>query len=187
MKVRIGFIIIYMIMRFAPWLLLCLGITGLAFIFCEKKMFCWILRIVTSLTLCIILWVLVDDIIKYELWYGIWLLLCVSVTVITAAVQLINKKIRKKKPIHWAIKLAGYAAFYTISYFASMNLFGSYPGNWLATDKEYRELAYELYHLEQDCYGYEGIHKGSHGEIVFSFEEITYHSVLHYCRTVRSI
>ena len=44
-----------------------------------------------------------------------------------------------------------------------------YPGNWLATDKEYRELAYELYNLNLDCYEYEGIREGSHGEIVLSF------------------
>ncbi|MDE6529521.1 MAG: hypothetical protein K2K96_01965, partial [Lachnospiraceae bacterium] len=64
--------------------------------------------------------------------FSVWLLLCLIVTVITAAVQLINKKLRKKKPIPWAIKLAGYAVFYTISYFVIMNLFGSYPGIWLS-------------------------------------------------------
>lgn len=106
--------------------------------------------------------------------FSVWLLLCLIVTVISAAVQLINKKIRKKKPIHWAIKLAVYAVFYTISLFAIMKLLGSYPGNWLATDKVYRELVYELYNLELDCYEYERIHKGSNGEIVISFEEHSY-------------
>lgn len=77
-------------------------------------------------------------------------------------------------------KLAAYIVFYAIILFVLWRglkpYLEPYPGNWLAIDKEYRELAYELYNLEQDCYGYEGIHKGSHGEIVFSFEEITYHS-----------
>ncbi len=45
-----------------------------------------------------------------------------------------------------------------------------YPSNWLGTNKEYRELAYELYNLELDCYEYDVIYEGSHGEIVISFE-----------------
>ena len=106
--------------------------------------------------------------------FSVWLLLCLTVTVITVVVQLINKKFRKKKPIHWAIKLAGYAAFYTVSYFVIMNFLGAYPGNWLGTNKEYRELAYELYNLELDCHGYEEIYEGSNGEIVISFKEISY-------------
>lgn len=48
---------------------------------------------------------LVDDliaIIKYgSMWFGIWLALCLTVTVVTVIVQLINKKLLKKKPIHW--------------------------------------------------------------------------------------
>lgn len=104
--------------------------------------------------------------------FSVWLLLCLIVTVITAAVQLINKKIRKKKPIHWAIKLAGYAVFYTISLFAIIKLLGSYPGNWLGIDREYRELVYALYNQELYCYRYDGTtHEGFYGEYIISFKE----------------
>ena len=103
--------------------------------------------------------------------FSVWLLLCLIVTVITAAVQLINKKIRKKKPIHWAIKLAGYAVFYTISLFAIMKLLGSYPGNWLGIDREYRELVYALYNQELYCHEYREVYEGFYGEFVISFTE----------------
>ncbi|MDE6687436.1 MAG: hypothetical protein K2K17_08980 [Lachnospiraceae bacterium] len=87
------------------------------------------------------------------------------------AVPLINKKIRKKKPIHWAIKLAGYVAFYAITLFVVCKILEPYPSNWFATNKKYRELAYELNNLELNCYEYNVIYGGSYGEIVISFEE----------------
>lgn len=37
MKMGVGLVIIYMMMQFGPWVLLCLGIMGLVLIFCKKK------------------------------------------------------------------------------------------------------------------------------------------------------
>ena len=103
--------------------------------------------------------------------FSVWLLLCLIVTVIMAAVQLINKKIRKKKPIHWAIKLAGYVAFYAITLFVVCKILEPYPSNWFATNKEYRELVYELYNQELYCHEYREVYKGFYGEFVISFTE----------------
>lgn len=114
-------------------------------------------------------------IIKYgSMWFGIWLSVCFAVTTVAVVVQLINKKFCKKKPIHWAKKLAGYVAFYTISLFAIMKFFGSYPGNWLLINKEYRELAYELYNLTLECYEYRGISEGIRGQIILYFRDDNY-------------
>ncbi|MDE6529590.1 MAG: hypothetical protein K2K96_02320 [Lachnospiraceae bacterium] len=177
-SVQIVYLIIGRIIQLGVWLVLCLGITAVAAVLqwiSKKKLIHWVIRIAVAATACIIIWMLVDDliaIIKYgSMWFGIWLALCFAVTAVTVVVQLINKKLRKKKPIHWGIKLAGYAAFYAISLFAIMKLLGSYPGNWISIDKEYRELMYELYNQELNCYGYESIREGSNGEIVITFKE----------------
>lgn len=171
-------IIFEMIVLFGPWTLLWLGITAIAFISGKKKIARWIIRIVGPVTLCVMLWVLINAL-KYiirriSIQYGIWLTSCLIVTMIIVLVHLFNKKIRKKKPIHWAIKLAGCVAFYVISFFVCLKLFGAYPGNWLGTDEEYRELAYELYQLNLDCYEYEKIYEGSHGEVFFEFTDISH-------------
>lgn len=178
-KIGVHLIIIYMMMLFGPWMLLCLGIMGLVLIFCEKKVVRRVIKVLGSVILCIILWAFVNVIIyiiRYEsMWYGIWLTLCLTVTVVTVIVQLINKKLLKKKPIHWAKKLAAYIVFYAITLFVLWKglkpYLEPYPSNWLATDKEYRELAYELYNLELDCHGYEKVYEGSHGEIEITFIE----------------
>ncbi|MDE6744588.1 MAG: hypothetical protein K2J95_11970 [Lachnospiraceae bacterium] len=182
MKMGVDLVIIYMMMMFGPWVLLCLGIMGLVLISFGKKEARWVIKILGSVILCIILWAFVNVInyiIVYEsMWYGIWLALCLTVTVVTVIVQWINKKLLKKKPIHWAKKLAAYVVFYAITLFVLWKglkpYLEPYPSNWLATNKVYRELAYELYNLELDCYEYERIHKGSDGEIVISFEEHSY-------------
>lgn len=182
MEIGVNLVIIYLMMLFGPWVLLCLGIMGLVLISFGKKKARWVIRILGAVILCIILRafvIVINYIIMYEsMWYGIWLALCLTVTVVTAIVQWINKKLLKKKPIHWAKKLAAYVVFYAITLFVLWKglkpYLEPYPSNWLATDKVYRELAYELYNLELDCYEYEGIHKGSNGEIVISFEEHSY-------------
>ncbi len=175
---EIVFLMIGRSIQLCVWLTLCLGITAVAAVLqwiSKKKLIHWVIRIAVAATACIIIWMLVDDliaIIKYgSMWFGIWLALCFAVTAVTVIVQIINKKLRKKEPIHWAIKLGGYAVFYTISYFAIMKLLGSYPGNWISIDKEYRELMYELYNQELACYEYESIREGSNGEIVITFKK----------------
>lgn len=175
------FLLIIRMMQLAVWILICLGIIAIAAIIqriSKRKLIRGVIKIAAVVTACIIILMLADDlsyIIKYiSMQYGIWLASCLTVTIIIVLVHLINKKIRKKKPVHWAAKLAGCAAFYVISFFVCLKLFGSYPGNWLATDEEYRELAYELYHLNLDCYEYEEIYEGSHGEMVLEFEKVSY-------------
>lgn len=173
---EITFFIIYRFIQLGVWLLLCVAITAIVAGFSSnKKLIRWIIKIAVAITVCIIIWMLVDDlsyIIKHRfMWFGIWLALCFAVTTVTVVVQLINKKLRKKRPIHWAIKLTGYVAFYTISLFAIMKLLGSYPGNWLSIDREYRGLVYELYNQELCCHGYEGVYGGFSGEFVISFKE----------------
>ena len=106
-----------------------------------------------------------------DMQFSVWLLVCQIVTVITAVVQMINKKIRKKKSIHWTIKLTGYTAFYAITLFVVWKVLEPYPSNWLGTDKEYRELAYELYNLTLERYEYRKISEGAHGEIVLYFRD----------------
>lgn len=100
MKIGVDLIIIYMMMLFGPWVLLCLGIMGRVLISCEKKEARWVIKILGSVILCVILWAFVNVIIyiiRYDsMWYGIWLALCLTVTVVTVIVQLINKKILKK-------------------------------------------------------------------------------------------
>ena len=164
---------------FCPWLLLCLGIIAIAVISGEKKLARLIAKIAAGITICALLTVWTHDI-SYitkhvSMQAGIWLALCLSVTILLIIVHLVNKKIRKKKPIHWVKKLAGYAAFYVAfcvsSLFIIMKFFGEYPGNWLGTDKEYRELAYGLHHLKLECYEYAGICEGSHKEIVIVFND----------------
>ncbi|MDE6714617.1 MAG: hypothetical protein K2K20_12895, partial [Lachnospiraceae bacterium] len=178
---EITFLIIYRFIQLGVWILLCIAITAIvAGVTSKKKLIRWIIKIDVAVTACIIIWIVVNDlcyIIKHRsMWFGIWLALCFTVTAVTVVVQLVNKKLRKKKPIHWTIKLAGYAAFYIISLFAIMKLLGSYPGNWLSIDKEYRELVYELYNLELDCHRYERIHRGfyDYGEMEISFEKNSY-------------
>lgn len=144
------------------WLLLCLVVTAIvAVVQLTNKKICQLnpvrrtIKLAAYATIGFIMLMLLEIVYFTMYWaiqFSVWLLLCLIVTVITVAVQLINKKIRKKKPIHWAIKLAGYAVFYTISLFAIMKFLGSYPGNWLSINKEYRELAYELYNLDLDCH-----------------------------------
>ncbi|MDE6529522.1 MAG: hypothetical protein K2K96_01970 [Lachnospiraceae bacterium] len=179
MLVEITFLIIYRFIQLGAWLLLCIAITAIvAGLSSKKKLIRWVIKIAMTITACILIWMLVDDlnyIIKHRyMWFGIWLALCFAVTAVTVVVQLINKKLRKKKPIHWGIKLAGYAAFYAISLFAIMKLLGSYPGNWLEIDMENRELVYELYNQELYCHGYEGTYEGFPEEIVISFKENSY-------------
>lgn len=173
---EIAFLIMIRMIQLGVWLVLCLGITAVAAVLqwiSKKKLIRWIIKIAVAVTACIIIWMLVHDliaIIKYgSMWFGIWLSLCFAVTTVAVVVQLINTKFRKKKPIHWAIKLAGYAAFYTVSLFAVMKLLGSYPGNWLSINKEYRELAYELYNLTLERYEYREISEGIHGQIILYF------------------
>ena len=175
---EIAFLIIGRIIQLGVWLVLCLGIVAIAVFIqwiSKKKLIRWVIIIAVAATACIIIWMLVDDlsyIIKYRsMWFGTWMALCFAVTAVTVVVQLVNKKIRKKRPIHWAIKLAGYAAFYTISLFAIMKLLGAYPGNWLSIDKEYRELVYALYNQELYCYGYDRTYEGAYGEFVILFKE----------------
>lgn len=171
----IFFLLILMIIGLQVWLLFCCAVTAVAAVIqwiSKKQLVLRTIRISVYATLCVIMFMLmylVYRIMYTLLWLGIWLALCLTVTLITVIVQLINKKLRKKKPIHWAKKTAGYAAFYIISLFAVMKLLGSYPGNWLGTDKEYRELAYELHHLNLEYYEYDYIYEGSHGETIFSF------------------
>lgn len=178
---EIIFLLIIRIIQLMVWIVMCLGITGIAAVIqriSKKKLIRWVIKIAATVTVCIIILMLVDDlgyIIKYRsMWFGIWLALSLTVTMITVIVQLINKKLRKKKPISWAKKTAGYVAFYIISLFAVMKFLGSYPGNWLVTDEEYCELAYELYNLNLGCYEYEKIYEGSHGEIVIEFKDISH-------------
>lgn len=163
------------------WLLLCLAVTAIVAVvqLTNKKIrqlnpVRRTIKLAAYATIGFIMLMALEIVYFAMYWFlqfSVWLLLCLIVTVIMAAVQLINKKIRKKKPIHWAIKLAGYVAFYAITLFVVCKILEPYPSNWFATNKEYRELAYELYNLELDCYVYEEIYKGSHGEIVISFEE----------------
>ena len=156
------------------WLLLSLGIITITAICGEKKLARLIVKIAAGITLCVLL-ININSIIKGDLQMGLWLALCLGVTILTLLVQLINKKIRKKKPIHWAKKLAGYLVFYVafciLSLFIIMKLFGTYPGNYLAVDKEYRTLAYELYNATLERYEYSSISKGDHGEIIISFKD----------------
>lgn len=173
---EITFLIIYRFIQLGVWILLCIAITAIVAGFSSKKrLIRWIIKIDVAVTACIIILMLVHDlivIIKYEaMWFGIWLALCFAITAVTVVVQLINKKLRKKKPIHWAIKLTGYASFYIISLIAIMKLLGSYPGNWLSINKEYRGLAYELYNLTLECYEYKGISESIHGQIILYFRD----------------
>ena len=171
----IFFLMIFMFMCLQVWLLFCCAVSAVVMLIQwirKRQLDLGTIRISAYATLCVIMLMLMYLIyrIMYTLmWLGIWLALCFTVTMITVIVQLINRKLRKKKPIHWAKKTAGYAAFYIISLFVVMKLWESYPGNWLWTDKEYRELAYELHHLNLEYYEYDYISEGSQGEIFFSF------------------
>ncbi len=173
--VKIISICLMCVLQLILWLLLCLTVTAIAAVvqkIRKKKLTRRAIKLAVYATTGFIILMFLE--IAYFTMYrfmqfSVWLLLCLVFTVITVAVQLINKRIRKKKPIHWVIKLAGYAAFYAITLFVVWKTLEPYPGNWLATDKEYRELACELYNLNLDCYKYEGIREGSHGEIVLPF------------------
>ena len=164
------------------WLLLCLTVTAIVAVvqLTNKKIrqlnpVRRTIKIAACATIGFIMLMLLEIVYFTMYWamqFSVWLLLCLIVTVIMAAVQLINKKIRKKKPIHWAIKLAGYVVFYTISLFAIMKFLGAYPGNWFGIDREYRELVYALYNQELYCYRYDGTtHEGFYGEYIISFEK----------------
>lgn len=166
------------------WLLLCLTVTAIVAVvqLTNKKIrqlnpVRRTIKIAAYATIGFITLMLLEIVYFTMYWamqFSVWLLLCLIVTVIMAAVQLINKKIRKKKPIHWAIKLAGYVVFYTISLFAIMKFLGAYPGNWFGIDREYRELVYALYNQELYCYRYDGTtHEGFYGEYIISFEKNT--------------
>ena len=173
---EIIFCLVFRMIQLMIWMAICLGIIAIVAIIqwiSKRKLIRWVIKIAAVVTACIIILMLVDDlsyIIKYiSMQYGIWLASCLTITMIIVLMHLINKKIRKKKPVHWTIKLTGCAAFYVISFFVCLKLFGSYPGNWLETDEEYRELAYELYYLNLEYYEYDYIHEGPQGEIVFEF------------------
>lgn len=178
--VRIISIYLICVAELIIWLLVCLAVTAIVAVvqLTNKKIrqlnpVRRTIKFAAYATIGFITLVLLEIVYFTMYWFlrfSVWLLICLIVTVIMAAVQLINKKIRKKKPIHWAIKLAGYVAFYTITLFVVYKILEPYPSNWFATYKEYRELAYELYNLELDCYEYDVIYEGSHGEIVISFE-----------------
>ncbi|MDE6530948.1 MAG: hypothetical protein K2K96_09280, partial [Lachnospiraceae bacterium] len=140
--VRIISIFLICIAELIIWLLLCFAVTVVVAVvqltnkkICKKNPVRRTIKLAAYATIGLIMLMLLEIVYFTMYWaiqFSVWLLLCLTVTVIMAVVQLINKKIRKKKPIHWAIKLAGYAVFYTISYFVIMNLFGSYPGIWLS-------------------------------------------------------
>ncbi len=173
--VKIISICLMCVLQLILWLLLCLAVTAIAAVvqkIRKKKLTRRAIKLIAYATICFIMLILLE-MVYFTMYrfmqFSVWLLSCLVFTVITVAVLFINKKIRKKKPIHWVIKLVGYTAFYAITLFVVWKTLEPYPGNWLATDKEYRELAYELYNLNLDCYVYEGIREGSRGEIVLSF------------------
>lgn len=172
MQTHIILIVFYRLLQLVIWLLLCCAVVAVVDGISKKSMVQRTIKIAAYMTVGIIILMLAHLIyvIMYSsMWLGIWLASCLTVTMIIVLVHLINKKIRKKKPVHWAIKLAGCAVFYMISFFVFMKLLGSYPGNWLGTDEKYRELAYELHHLNTEYYEYDYIYEGSRGEIVFTF------------------
>lgn len=138
-------------MQLAVWILICLGIIAIAAVIqriSKRKLIRWVIKIAAVVTACIIILMLADDlsyIIKYiSMQYGIWLASCLTVTIIIALVHLNNKSSVKR------------------------NRFSG-----LATDEEYRELAYELHHLNLDCYEYEKIYEGFYGKTVFEFTDIS--------------
>ena len=176
--VRIISLFLICVVELCIWPLLCLVVAGVVQLINKKirkkKPTGRGIKLAAYATIGFITLVLLEIVYFTMYWFlqfSVWLLLCLIVTLITAAVQLINKKIRKKKPIHWAIKLVGYVAFYATTLFVVCKILEPYPSNWFATNKEYRELVYELYNQELYCHEYREVYKGFYGEFVISFTE----------------